>query len=25
LKRPWRDGTSAVIFERLDFMAKVIS
>ena len=23
LKRPWRDGTSAVIFERQDFMAKL--
>ena len=23
LKRPWRDGTSAVIFERLDFIAKL--
>jgi hypothetical protein len=23
LKRPWRDGTSAVIFERHDFMAKL--
>src|SRR5881296_739040 len=23
LKRPWRDGTSAVIFERQDFMSKL--
>ena len=23
LKRPWRDGTSSVIFERQDFMAKL--
>src|SRR5206468_4118983 len=23
LKRPWRDGTSAVIFERQDFMTKL--
>ena len=23
LKRPWRDGTSAVVFERQDFMAKL--
>src|SRR5438876_7868532 len=23
LKRPWRDGTTAVIFERQDFMAKL--
>ena len=23
LKRPWRDGTSAVVFERQDFMSKL--